>query len=75
MTTKTPTGTRAIAGLLGALFLAAATGGLAGCNKRENPPATTADTPSTSTTTPPPAPTLPASESMPAMPAASAASQ
>jgi hypothetical protein len=77
MTTKTPAGTRVIAGLLGALFLAAAGAGLAGCNKRENPPAATTDSsPSSSTTTTPaPAPTLPASDSMPATPAASAASQ
>lgn len=59
--TTTPSRMRLIAGLFGAAFMAAATLGLAGCNKRENPP--------TTTTTPP------ATDSMPASPPASAASQ
>jgi len=64
--TTTPTTARTIAGLLGATLLAAATFGLAGCNKRDNT-ATTTTTPSTTS----PA----ASDSMPPPPSASAASQ
>ncbi|MGM9486324.1 hypothetical protein [Ideonella sp. YS5] len=65
--TTTPTTARTIAGLLGATLLAAATFGLAGCNKRDNTTATVTTTPST---------TMPAaSDSMPASPSASAASQ
>jgi hypothetical protein len=78
MTTTTPTTARTIAGLLGATLVAAATVGLAGCNKRDNPPTTTdsSTSSSTSTTTTTPAPTMPAaSDNMPASPSASAASQ